>query len=49
MRANELPLRELLADAGYTNGSNYALLEAAPITAWIPVFSQYEAEIDGFT
>ena len=38
-----------MADAGYTSGSNYALLEAAPITAWIPVFSQYEAEIDGFT
>ncbi|HEX8326030.1 MAG TPA: IS1182 family transposase [Hymenobacter sp.] len=49
LRANELPLRELLADAGYANGSNYALLEAAQITAWIPVFGQYKAEIDGFT
>jgi len=49
LRANELPLRELLADAGYANGSNYALLEAAHITAWIPVFGQYKAEIDGFT
>ena len=48
-RANGLPLRALLADAGYANGSNYALLEAAHITAWIPVFGQYKAEIDGFT
>jgi transposase len=49
LRAHDLPLRELLADAGYANGSNYALLEAAHITAWIPVFGQYKAEIDGFT
>ena len=48
-RANDLPLRDLLADAGYANGSNYALLEAAHITAWIPVFGQYKAEIAGFT
>ena len=48
-RANDLPLRALLADAGYANGSNYALLEAAHITAWIPVFGQYKAEIEGFT
>ncbi|MGY3091280.1 transposase [Hymenobacter sp. UYAg731] len=48
-RANELPLRALLADAGYANGANYALLEAAHITAWIPVFGQYKAEIKGFT
>jgi len=49
LRANELPLHDLLADAGYANGSNYALLEAAQITAWIPVFGQYKAEIEGFT
>jgi len=49
LRANELPLRDLLADAGYANGANYALLEAAHITAWIPVFGQYKAEIAGFT
>ena len=48
LRANELPLRALLADAGYANGSNHALLEAAQITAWIPVFGQYKAEIEGF-
>ncbi|MCC3155581.1 transposase, partial [Hymenobacter sp. BT770] len=48
LRANELPLRELLADAGYVNGPNYALLEAARITAWIPVFGQYKPAIEGF-
>jgi transposase len=49
LRANELPLRDLLADAGYANGSNYALLEGQQVTAWIPVFGQYKAEIEGFT
>ncbi|ALW86693.1 hypothetical protein AUC43_17370 [Hymenobacter sedentarius] len=48
LRANDLPLRALLADAGYANGPNYALLEAAHITAWIPVFGQYKPEIEGF-
>ncbi|WP_345054000.1 IS1182 family transposase [Hymenobacter glaciei] len=46
---NELRLRDLLADAGYANGSNYALLEAQQGTAWIPVFGQYKPEIAGFT
>ncbi len=49
LRVHELRLRHLLADAGYANGSNYALLEAQHITAWIPVFGQYKAEIAGFT
>ena len=49
LRVHELRLRHLLADAGYANGSNYALLEAQRITAWIPVFGQYKAEIAGFT
>ena len=49
LHANELRLRDLLADAGYANGANYALLESQGITAWIPVFGQYKAEIAGFT
>ncbi|MBJ6108854.1 IS1182 family transposase [Hymenobacter sp. BT523] len=49
LRANELRLRDLLADAGYANGSNYALLEAQQVTAWMPVFGQYKPEIAGFT
>ena len=49
LHANELRLRDLLADAGYANGANYALLESQGIMAWIPVFGQYKAEIAGFT
>jgi hypothetical protein len=49
LRAHELQLHDLLADAGYANGSNYALLEAQQVTAWIPVFGQYKPEIAGFT
>ena len=49
LQANDLRLRELLADAGYANGANYALLEKEHITAWIPVFGQYKPEVDGFT
>jgi hypothetical protein len=48
LRAHELRIHDLLADAGYANGANYALLESQGITAWIPVFGQYKAETDGF-
>jgi transposase len=48
LRTHELRLRDLLADAGYANGPNYALLEAQQVTAWIPVFGQYKPEIEGF-
>jgi hypothetical protein len=33
-----VPLREVLADTGYSNGFNYAFLEQRGITPWIPVF-----------
>ncbi|SMB79586.1 transposase IS4 family protein [Hymenobacter roseosalivarius DSM 11622] len=49
LRTHELTLRDLLADAGYANGSNYALLERQRITAWIPVFGQYKPVVEGFT
>jgi len=49
LRTQELRVRDLLADAGYANGANYALLEAQQVTAWMPVFGQYKAEIEGFT
>lgn len=45
---NALRLRELLADSGYSNGSNYAFLEQRKLTGWIPVFGQYKPEIEGF-
>jgi len=37
----------LVADTGYANGPNYALLEAQHIAAWIPVFEQYKSDVDG--
>lgn len=45
---NELRLEEILADTGYSNGGNYALLEQWKITGWIPVFGQYKPQIEGF-
>lgn len=49
LQAQGLLWRELLADTGYANGSNYAFLEERGITPWIPVFGQYKAQIEGFT
>jgi hypothetical protein len=47
--AQELPVRKVAADTNYSNGVNYALLEAQVITPWIPVFGRYKPEIEGFT
>jgi hypothetical protein len=44
-----MPVEEVVADTNYSNGLNYALLEARGITPWIPVFGQYKPEIEGFT
>jgi hypothetical protein len=49
LQVHELRLRDLLADAGYADGPNYALLESQDITAWIPVFGQYKPDILSFT
>jgi len=49
LTAQQLPLREVLADAGYSNGFNYAFLEQRGITPWIPVFGKYKPVIEGFT
>jgi len=49
LRANGLSWHDVLADTGYSNGANYALLEQQGITPWIPVFSRYKPTIDGFT
>ena len=48
LASNELRLEEILADTGYSNGSNYALLEQWKITGWIPVFGKYKPHIEGF-
>lgn len=47
--AQDLPVREVVADTNYSNGVNYALLEARGITPWIPVFGKYKLETEGFT
>jgi hypothetical protein len=49
LQAQGLHWHELLADAGYANGFNYAFLEERGITPWIPVFGQYKAQIESFT
>jgi transposase len=47
--ANELTLRDFVADTGYSNGFNYAFLEQRGITPWIPVFGHYKPAPEGFT
>lgn len=47
--AHDLPVEAVVADTNYSNGLNYALLEARGITPRIPVFGQYKPEIEGFT
>ncbi|WP_324680460.1 IS1182 family transposase [Hymenobacter sp. GOD-10R] len=46
--ANDLTLRDLVADTGYSNGFNYAFLEQWGILPWIPVFGAYKPAADGF-
>jgi transposase len=49
LKENKLRMTDLLADAGYSNGYNYQLLEQQSITAWIPVFGMYKPEVEGFS
>ena len=49
LTAQQVPLREVLADAGYSNGFNYAFLEQRGITPWIPVCGKYKPAVEGFT
>ena len=48
LRKNELVMTDLLADAEYSNGSNYDFLERRKVTGWIPVFGKYKPWIEGF-
>ncbi|OON65280.1 IS1182 family transposase [Hymenobacter sp. CRA2] len=48
LRAQGLLWRDVLADAGYANGFNYALLEEWGLTGWILVFGQYKPQVEGF-
>ena len=49
LAANDLVLRDFVADTGYSNGFNYAFLEQRGITPWIPVFGAYKPAAEGFT
>jgi hypothetical protein len=48
LKASQLLMQDLLADAAYANGSNYAFLEQRGITGWIPVCGMYKPEVAGF-
>ena len=49
LKENQLLMQDLLADAAYANGSNYAFLEQRGIAGWIPVFGMYKPEVTGFS
>ena len=44
-----VPMENVLADAGYSSGENYALLEQRGLTAFIPPHGTYKGCPDGFT
>ncbi|MGI4737579.1 MAG: transposase [Janthinobacterium lividum] len=46
--ANEVPLREAVADTNYANGFHYAFLAQRGVTAWIPTSKRYKPAIEGF-
>lgn len=48
LKANDLQLDQLVADAGYSSGQSLQYLEEKNIDAWIPNFGQYKAEREGF-
>jgi len=49
LKANELRMTDLLADAGYSNGYNYEFLELRNTTGWVPVFGMYKPEREWVT
>ena len=49
LAANDLVLRDLVADTGYSNGFHYAFLKQRGIMPWIPVFGAYKPAPEGFT
>jgi len=48
LRDNELRMTDLLADTGYSNGSNYSFLEQKGITGWVSVFGMYKPVVSSF-
>jgi hypothetical protein len=47
-RANQIPIDEVLADAGYSSGEALKYCKAKGINAYIPNFGQYKPQRDGF-
>jgi transposase len=45
---NEINIKEVIADAGYSSGKALKYLEQENITAYIPNFGQYKNEREGF-
>lgn len=48
LRKQGLQVEDILTDAGYSSGSNYAELEARNLTAYIPPHGTYKGGPDGF-
>ena len=49
LRKHHLLWRNLLADAGYSSGENYALLESSGLESYIPPHGTYKGGPEGFT
>ncbi|MFN0292666.1 IS1182 family transposase, partial [Pedobacter helvus] len=47
-KENELPMDEVLADAGYSSGNSLQYCKEKGINAYIPNFGQYKPEREGF-
>ena len=48
LKNNDLILKRILADAGFSNGENYKYMEDNNIEGYIPVHGQYEGTREGF-
>jgi len=48
LRKNDLKMKRVLADAGYSNGENYKYLERINVEGFIPLHGQYEGTRKGF-
>jgi len=48
LKNNDLKMKRVLADAGYSNGENYKYLESINVEGFIPLHGQYEGTRKGF-
>ncbi len=48
LKANEITIEQVIADAGYSSGEALAFCESHNIDAYIPNFGQYKSEREGF-